>query len=301
MFRKKISHDQYEIFKGIDWPSYSDYCRGVKSQLQHINEEIIALEKTTFVTSSKHSFFKLFRNIPQHQVLIKALLPGIAGLLIFLYTETNYWTMIPICLFFYVINYFYNVGVHRWLSHNQFTPQTWFKYFLLYCSVAVGGFRIEHWVKAHIAHHRYTDTDQDPYSPKRGFWKLFFCYNGDVKNTIKLPKVFDDPTVNFVSKNHTQLYLANLVLFAAIDINLFLLSFLFLKFYAYVLGGLVNYLFHVSDNTITPTNLPWYLEFVFVGECLHKNHHDRPWQFNYGNNDRLDFSYWLIKYFSKAN
>lgn len=298
MFRKKIPKDTYEIFQGSDWPSYEDYCRGIKSSKLQIQQEIIDLEKDTFSQTLKFKY-NLVQLLFQHRVISFALIPGILGLILFLVTSDNYWGIIPICLFFYIINYFYNVGVHRWLSHGQFQPKTWFKYFLLYCTVAVGGFKPDIWTKAHIAHHKFTDTDRDPYSPNRGFWRLFFCYNGGLKDEIQLPKVFEDPSVKFVVKYHTQLHIINLILFLIINANLFLLSFLFLKFYAYVLGGLVNYLFHVHEGKITPTNLPWYLELLFVGECLHKNHHDKPWKFNYGDETRLDYSYQLIKVLSK--
>ncbi|KAM0790026.1 hypothetical protein ACM66B_005355 [Microbotryomycetes sp. NB124-2] len=73
-----------------------------------------------------------------------------------------------------VVYYFYTglgitVGYHRLWAHCSYTASKPLQYFLaLGGSGAVEG-SIKWWARGHRAHHRYTDTDLDPYSAQRGF------------------------------------------------------------------------------------------------------------------------------------
>jgi stearoyl-CoA desaturase (delta-9 desaturase) len=73
-----------------------------------------------------------------------------------------------------VAYYFYTglgitAGYHRLWAHRAYTASKPLQYFLaLGGSGAVEG-SIKWWSRGHRAHHRYTDTDLDPYSAQRGF------------------------------------------------------------------------------------------------------------------------------------
>lgn len=73
-----------------------------------------------------------------------------------------------------VAYYFYTglgitAGYHRLWAHRSYTASKPLQYFLaLGGSGAVEG-SIKWWSRGHRAHHRYTDTDLDPYSAQRGF------------------------------------------------------------------------------------------------------------------------------------
>jgi len=62
------------------------------------------------------------------------------------------------------------VGYHRLFSHRAFQA-AWPVRLLLLC---LGAASFEnsalHWASDHRLHHRYVDTDRDPYSIKKGFW-----------------------------------------------------------------------------------------------------------------------------------
>lgn len=61
-------------------------------------------------------------------------------------------------------------GYHRLFSHKSYQTN-WFirLLFLLAGAAAFQGSALE-WATDHRNHHRYTDTDKDPYNIKRGFW-----------------------------------------------------------------------------------------------------------------------------------
>ncbi|SCV73772.1 BQ2448_6202 [Microbotryum intermedium] len=73
-----------------------------------------------------------------------------------------------------VVYYFYTglgitAGYHRLWAHRSYTASKPLQYFLaLGGSGAVEG-SIKWWARGHRAHHRYTDTDLDPYSAQKGF------------------------------------------------------------------------------------------------------------------------------------
>ncbi|BGP49818.1 stearoyl-CoA 9-desaturase [Rhodotorula kratochvilovae] len=74
-----------------------------------------------------------------------------------------------------VVYYFFTglgitAGYHRLWAHRAYTASLPLQYFLaLGGSGAVEG-SIKWWARGHRAHHRYTDTELDPYSAQKGFW-----------------------------------------------------------------------------------------------------------------------------------
>ncbi|KAI3806904.1 hypothetical protein L1987_22822 [Smallanthus sonchifolius] len=73
-----------------------------------------------------------------------------------------------------VLSFFTGMGVtlgyHRLLTHRSFKLPKWLEYFFAYCGVHAGQRDPIFWVSVHKNHHKYTDTEKDPHSPKEGFW-----------------------------------------------------------------------------------------------------------------------------------
>ncbi|MEL6385268.1 MAG: fatty acid desaturase, partial [Cyanobacteria bacterium J06626_18] len=63
------------------------------------------------------------------------------------------------------------LGYHRLLSHRSFQVPKWLEYGIaILGALAIQGGPI-FWVGGHRQHHAFAeDTEQDPYSAKRGFW-----------------------------------------------------------------------------------------------------------------------------------
>lgn len=61
-------------------------------------------------------------------------------------------------------------GYHRMYSHRTFKVARPVELFLLFWATTDFSMSAINWVKDHRAHHKYTDTDKDPYNSKRGFW-----------------------------------------------------------------------------------------------------------------------------------
>lgn len=59
---------------------------------------------------------------------------------------------------------------HRLLTHRSFQCPKWLEYFLTVCGVLSCQGGAIHWVATHRYHHAASDTENDPHSPRRGFW-----------------------------------------------------------------------------------------------------------------------------------
>ena len=62
------------------------------------------------------------------------------------------------------------VGYHRLFSHRAFQASPVIRALCLVFGAAAFEQSALHWASLHRDHHRYVDTDRDPYNIKRGFW-----------------------------------------------------------------------------------------------------------------------------------
>lgn len=55
-------------------------------------------------------------------------------------------------------------------AHRSYNASKPLQYFLAIAGTGSAQGSIKWWARGHRAHHRYTDTDLDPYNAHRGFW-----------------------------------------------------------------------------------------------------------------------------------
>ncbi|KAJ7058230.1 delta9-fatty acid desaturase [Mycena amicta] len=117
---------------------------------------------------------------------------------------------------FSVFYYFYTglgitAGYHRLWAHRSYNAGTLLKYVLALGGVGAVQGSIKWWVRGHRSHHRFTDTQLDPYNATEGFWYSHIGWlvlkprirtgNADVSDLDK------DPVVRWQHRNHTVLIL----------------------------------------------------------------------------------------------
>lgn len=61
-------------------------------------------------------------------------------------------------------------GYHRLWSHKAYSASWPVRFFLMLGGSGAFEGSIKWWSRNHRAHHRYTDTNKDPYNARRGFW-----------------------------------------------------------------------------------------------------------------------------------
>jgi len=114
------------------------------------------------------------------------------------------------------------MGYHRLLTHRGYSTPKWLEYCIATCgTLALQGGPI-YWVAVHRMHHRYTDKEGDPHSPRDGKWwsHMGWILNGSLRNETKALKQYSpdlarDRYYAWLSKYHwVPLTVVGLALFA---------------------------------------------------------------------------------------
>lgn len=298
-FKEFVSKDDYEVFAGSNWPSYDEFIEKIKIKNPNIKIEIdnfVMMMHDQHLVRQEQQRKKIKHN--SFKFLLTLLGPAVLGLFLFVFNFSSWANFFFLLLTFWFINLLHNVTVHRWLSHEQFEPKWYFRPLLLWNLTLVGCWRPLDWVKWHKSHHFNADTESDPYPPGIGFWRLLFGPHQsycDYRPTKELQR----KDIQFVDKYYFWLYTANLIVFFFIDPNIVFLSLIFLRFYTVLSNACQNWIMHGADRNGQPTNVPVLYELVFSGDALHKNHHEKPFLFNYGWRDRRDWLYFLLQFVAK--
>lgn len=214
-------------------------------------------------------------------------------------------------IFMIIITFWVNLGVtagtHRLWCHKGYKAKTPLKIFLMLGYSLAGENSIYNWSRDHRVHHKFCDTDADPYNSKRGFWYshvgwLLMTKNEETKIKGKLIDMSDllkDPIVMFNEKYFYPLtytlfaleilipyYFWNEYLFISIAASIFR--------YTLILNGtwLVNSFAHMYGMKpynifISPVeNL--FVSIVTNGEGWHNYHHTFPYDFKAGEYGKIN-------------
>ncbi|KAF1982771.1 stearoyl-CoA desaturase [Aulographum hederae CBS 113979] len=84
------------------------------------------------------------------------------------------WTPLQWKTLIFAVGYYYctglgiTAGYHRLWAHRSYSASVPLELFLAFCGAGAVEGSIRWWSRDHRAHHRYTDTDKDPYSVRKG-------------------------------------------------------------------------------------------------------------------------------------
>lgn len=188
-------------------------------------------------------------------------------------------------------------GYHRLFAHVSYQANAALKWFYLVFGACAMQNSALHWAADHRLHHRYTDTDKDPYNAKRGF---FWSHMGWVFYESPKDRDFSivgdlakDGAVSVQHRHHVAIALA-----VGFGIPL-LIGFMIGRPFGMLLwGGLLRVVFvhhatflinsaaHVwgtqpysrSDSSRNS----WWLAFLTYGEGYHNFHHKFPSDYRNG-------------------
>jgi stearoyl-CoA desaturase (delta-9 desaturase) len=182
-----------------------------------------------------------------------------------------------------------SIYLHRALAHRALRVHPIADLFFRTVLWVTTGQRRREWVAVHRKHHRYTDREGDPHSPRLlGFWKVqllnVYYYAREARNPETLrrfaPDIVEDRLDRAVFSHGwcgatlgTALACLTLGLWAGLAT-----AALHLVLYVFVAAPLINGLGHWRGrqnyaNTAYNSRL---LAWVTGGESLHNNHHAHP-------------------------
>ena len=182
------------------------------------------------------------------------------------------------------------VGYHRLFSHRQF--ETWkpVEYIIALLGTLSAYAPVLFWASQHQYHHKVSDTEDDPSSPRHGFWEsyLWWRMRNSVLKKIDLRSIptrmmLKDPVLMFLSKHFTKIIWFTVIVLALIDIN-WLVSLFIIP--AFIEHQRVN-----AVSSISHTNIPFsyknfetkdrgqnnvLMGYLTMGFGWHNNHHAKP-------------------------
>jgi len=97
------------------------------------------------------------------------------------------------------------MGYHRLWAHKSYEAHPWLERALLFISAGAFQGSALKWASDHRIHHRFEDTDRDPYSIKRGFWHAHMGWMMK-HETVSLPINAPDLAKNAWIKNQHDYY-----------------------------------------------------------------------------------------------
>jgi len=100
---------------------------------------------------------------------ILTLTPALALYGVYTYTP-SFFTLVFAFIYYYMTGLGITAGYHRLWAHKAYSARLPTKVLLLLLGTGATQGSIRWWARDHRAHHRYTDTEKDPYNANRGFW-----------------------------------------------------------------------------------------------------------------------------------
>src|SRR5512143_1005483 len=233
-------------------------------------------------------------------ILFLALSPlvGIAGTILYASRFGVEWWEPALCLtLFFAIGLAIGSGYHRYFSHRAYECRPAVESVMLFFGAMALQNSALQWARDHREHHRFVDTDRDPYNIKRGFlWAhiaWIFYKQGADRNFDAVPDLKRNPRVMWQHRFSKVIGIgAGLGLPTLVG-----------AFFGHPLGGLlwggflrivlihhttffVNSLAHMWGNR--PYNEEntgrdnWFLAFFTHGEGYHNFHHRFPSDYRNG-------------------
>jgi len=163
--------------------------------------------------------------------------------------------------------------LHRNFVHSQFKTYSWLQKPMLFIASMVIFTTAIRWRFAHMAHHKFVDTDKDPHNPiSIGligsafpiFWNKFPLAMRDM---LRLKKHFKDPYHRIMEKYFAYIVVGFYSLLALISFEFFVY---------FVLGCALTNVFVAMVNQLHAWNNPqsvWW-SLISGGEGFHNEHHD---------------------------
>jgi stearoyl-CoA desaturase (delta-9 desaturase) len=232
-----------------------------------------------------------YKQVNWPQATLLCLEPFIA--LYGLFTTSFVWqTALFTFLWYFLTGLGITAGYHRLFAHRAYEAKPLLKYILLTLGAGSVQGSAQWWARGHRAHHRYTDTDLDPYSAHKG---IFYAHIGWLLiKPRRKPGVADitdlsrDPAIQWQHRNYlTVAFLMSFVIptlicglgwgdyrggyfFAGV------LRLVFVHHSTFCVNSLAHYLGDAPfDDRHTPRD-HYITALVTLGEGYHNFHHEFP-------------------------
>ena len=181
------------------------------------------------------------------------------------------------------------MGYHRLLTHGGFKTPKWMEYFLTFCGTLGLQSGAITWVTTHRIHHAFTETENDPHSPRGGtFWShIGWIFQGTAQNQSEAtkrryaPDLMKDKVHVFMSNYYwVTPIIAAVILFAIGGWSMVLWGTFLRQVIGWHSTWLVNSATHLWGtrrfDTHDDSRNNGLIAALTFGEGWHNNHHANP-------------------------
>ncbi len=204
-----------------------------------------------------------------------------------------------LCVALYVGRMFVvTAGYHRYFSHRAFKTSRVGQFVLAALAQTSAQRGVVWWAAKHRAHHKYSDTPQDPHSPvHRGFWfshvGWIFAPKASKADYSRVPDLTQYPELMWLDRHKylPAVVLAVIAWLAAGWTGLFVgffASTVFLWHGSFFVNSLAHVIGRQRYVTGDDSRNNWWLALITLGEGWHNNHH------HYQSSTRQGFYWWEI-------
>ncbi|KAI8922029.1 hypothetical protein DFJ77DRAFT_445021 [Powellomyces hirtus] len=207
--------------------------------------------------------------------------------------QTAVWSL----AYYYVTGLGITAGYHRLWSHRSYEASKPYQWFMAIAGAGAVQGSIKWWSRHHRAHHRWTDTDADPYSAHLGFWHSHFLWlfyteeSRKGKGKVDVSDLNRDPVVMWQHRNFVPL-----MLFTAFVLPTIVAGYGWGDWYGGFMWAAITRLVVVHHATFCVNSLAHWLgettyddrhtprdhfltALVTMGEGYHNFHHEFPSDF----------------------
>ncbi|KAI1470831.1 uncharacterized protein F4812DRAFT_419163 [Daldinia caldariorum] len=212
---------------------------------------------------------------------------------------STYWIDLQLKTALFSIFYYFNAGLgitagyHRLWSHSSYRASLLIKIYLAAMGAAAVQGSIRWWSRGHRAHHRYTDTEKDPYSVRKGLLYSHIGWMVMKQNPKRIGRtdisdLNDDPVVVWQHKHYIKCVITMSLVLPTLVCGLgwgdwwggFIYAGIIRIFFIQQATFCVNSLAHwLGDQPFDDRNSPRdhvITALVTLGEGYHNFHHEFP-------------------------
>lgn len=228
-----------------------------------------------------------------------------------LITCEYYWQTFVLCFFHYLTGGLgITAGYHRLYSHRAYKAHPIFKNILLFFATGCFQMSVLEWCNDHRAHHRYTDTNKDPYTVSKGFW---WAHMGWLLVKREEPVVSDisdlekESVLQFQHKYYPWLALSIGFVLPTVIAGVFwgdwwggfliagVLSRVVVQHATFCVNSVAHYFGSLTFSDQRSPRDSWLVGLITFGEGYHNFHHEFPYDYRNGEHKRaFDPTKWII-------
>lgn len=245
--------------------------------------------------------------IPAHLLLITGIVSVFTG-------ATNWQWLLAIYPAWFLCGHIgFGIFVHKYYCHRSFETYDWIARLGAFLSLLSGSGSPMKVKVLHVGyHHRYSDTDLDPHTPKKGLlWSYVLWLNDklDVNKIWVVKDMMRDPFIKFYHNHNYKIYWGCWLLLALIDWRLAVFTVSAATVLEFHLLSMANTFCHHKhkgsyqnyEGKDDSQNVTW-LNWLTLGLAMHNNHHAQPGNYNHAHKKgEFDFSAWFVPLIEKKS